>query len=122
LQNPDLTKRLLTTKNLILLANLPYLPDSDRPLKGLHNISYEPDLALFSGSDGLDLFRRLLLELSDLQFQPECLVFELDPRNIRLASELVFKQLRWATYCDLQIWSDSNGLDRCLIFRNHQAG
>ena len=43
-----------------ILANLPYVPESDRA--GLHPQvrDHEPASALFAGADGLDLYRRLI--------------------------------------------------------------
>lgn len=43
-----------------IVANPPYVPDSDR--RGLQPEvrDYEPDLALFAGSDGLDIIKRIL--------------------------------------------------------------
>ena len=43
-----------------ILANLPYVPESDRA--GLHPQvrDHEPPTALFAGADGLDLYRRLI--------------------------------------------------------------
>ncbi len=48
------------TSNLVLLCNLPYVPDS-------HTINeaamYEPKVAIFGGSDGLDLYRKLFQQI-----------------------------------------------------------
>lgn len=50
----------------IILANLPYVPDDyDINLAAAR----EPSLALFGGPDGLDLYRRLFLQLLDQQLQ-----------------------------------------------------
>lgn len=49
-------------KNSILLCNLPYVPDS-------HTINqaamHEPNLAIFGGADGLDLYRQLFDQITD---------------------------------------------------------
>ncbi len=44
------------TSNLVILANLPYVP-SDYAINDA--AKHEPKLALFGGTDGLDLYRRL---------------------------------------------------------------
>ena len=70
----------------VIAANLPYLPLADKASYKL--LAFEPSLALFSGQDGLDLFRRFEQQIFSL-IKPNALVFcELDPRNIELAFEL----------------------------------
>jgi release factor glutamine methyltransferase len=55
----------------ILLANLPYVPN-DYPINNA--ATHEPTLALFGGSDGLELFRRLFSEAKELEAR--CIVTE----------------------------------------------
>lgn len=43
----------------IIVANLPYIPASDKG-KLSKEVDHDPDLALFSGADGLDLIRELI--------------------------------------------------------------
>lgn len=43
-----------------VLANLPYIPESDRLTLPPQVRDYEPATALFAGFDGLDLYRRLI--------------------------------------------------------------
>ena len=70
----------------MIVANLPYLPMADKA--SFKDLAFEPSLALFSGQDGLDLFRRFEQEVWQL-IKPKTIVFcELDPRNIELAYEL----------------------------------
>ena len=46
----------------LLLANLPYVGTDEQPTMQPDVLGYEPHLALFSGPEGLDLLRRLLVE------------------------------------------------------------
>jgi release factor glutamine methyltransferase len=45
----------------LIVANLPYVPETDRPTLA-KELAHDPDLALFSGPDGLDLIRRFVPE------------------------------------------------------------
>jgi release factor glutamine methyltransferase len=93
----------------ILLANLPYLPNSDRSLKASNNLTYEPDLALFSGEFGLDLFIRLIDQLDDKALFPQLAYFELDPRNIEQA-----KTIAQHVFKNIEILLDFNQIPRVL--------
>jgi release factor glutamine methyltransferase len=65
----DLLEPLLPFRPLphVLLCNLPYVPDS-------HTINeaamFEPKHAIFGGSDGLDLYRRLFDQIDELEEKP----------------------------------------------------
>jgi release factor glutamine methyltransferase len=51
----------------ILLCNLPYVPDDFKiNLAALH----EPKIAIYGGSDGLDLYRKLFNQINDIKFKP----------------------------------------------------
>ena len=45
----------------LIVANLPYVPEADRHTLA-KELAYDPELALFSGVDGLDLIRRFVPE------------------------------------------------------------
>ena len=49
-----------TAKIDCLIANLPYIPDSEKDKLQPEVAKYDPALALFGGTDGLDLVRKLL--------------------------------------------------------------
>lgn len=59
-QQSDLFNTLEDNYDLIV-ANLPYVPERDRAQLEAE-LEYDPDLALFSGEDGLDIIRRFILE------------------------------------------------------------
>lgn len=68
----------------LILANLPYLrPDQRHP-----STQHEPDLALYSGDDGFDLYRELIATLPG-RLAPEGLFLaEIDPDQAAFASDL----------------------------------
>lgn len=65
----------------LVVANLPYLPEADAALVPL-DVQHDPPAALYSGRDGLDLFRRLVDDLRDRLPTRATAWFELDPRNV----------------------------------------
>lgn len=67
----------------ILLANLPYVPNH---WKINEAAAMEPKIAIFGGKDGLDLYRRMFLQLKSLPWQPEYVFTEsLPPQHKTLA-------------------------------------
>ncbi len=68
----------LTGKFTVIVANLPYLPQTD--VLELE-VQQEPPEALFSGLDGLQLARELVAVAPDYLNSQGFLLLELDPRN-----------------------------------------
>lgn len=56
-----------TEKYDLVIANLPYVPNS---LRGKPDISHEPEIALFAGTDDLDLYKELFTQVADRQHKP----------------------------------------------------
>jgi release factor glutamine methyltransferase len=85
--------------NWVLVANLPYVPIGDVKTAQDNKINYEPPAAIYSGEDGLDLFRELIDQLCDkyqnnnIKLPKEC-YFELDPRNIEKAQQYANKHIQ----------------------------
>lgn len=68
---------------LVILANLPYVPDSFTINEAAMN---EPRLAIFGGPDGLDLYRQLFGQAATLRRQPDYILAEsLPPQHEALA-------------------------------------
>ncbi len=99
------------SNNWFLVANLPYLPTTDIVKAKEFNVSFEPQLALYSGEDGLELYRQILVQLqSQRDILPFLTVWELDPRNIQVAKVLLEK-IGYIT----EIWIDQNNQKRVLV-------
>ena len=71
-----LPSRLLSSKNLVLLCNLPYVPDKFQLNRAALN---EPRLAIFGGPDGLDVYRNLFKQCTDLKLVPGYVLTESMP-------------------------------------------
>jgi release factor glutamine methyltransferase len=67
----------------IILANLPYVPDSFHINQAA---MHEPSIAIFAGQDGLDLYRKLFKQLHGLAWKPAYTLTEaLPPQHDQLA-------------------------------------
>lgn len=66
-----------------LLANLPYVPDN---YKINEAAAMEPRLAIFGGSDGLDLYRKLFSQIEAAKIKPKYVLTEsIPPQHASLA-------------------------------------
>ena len=77
----------------LVAANLPYIPEGDRGKLPPNVRDFEPDEALFGGTDGLDVIARALEQVPDFLSPGGRIFFELDPCNADRAFELASKYL-----------------------------
>ncbi len=78
----DLLKPVKDTKPFALLCNLPYVPDN---YKINQAAKWEPQIAIFGGKDGLDIYRQLFEEIKNFQYQPTFIFTEsLPPQHKKL--------------------------------------
>ncbi len=84
----DLIERLKTKKLDVLLCNLPYVPDS-------HTINeaamHEPEVAIFGGVDGLDLYRKLFDQIAERTQKPRFVLTESLPFQHHALATIVRK-------------------------------
>jgi release factor glutamine methyltransferase len=69
----------------VLLCNLPYVPDDYQINRAA---TREPRLAIFGGPDGLDIYRRLFDQVSQLKKQPLYILTEALPPQHAVLAEL----------------------------------
>jgi release factor glutamine methyltransferase len=62
-----------STRNYIITANLPYVPTQ---LNVEKELEFEPDAALYSGSDGLDHYRAFWKQVAGLKNKPSYILIE----------------------------------------------
>ena len=74
-----INKSATKTDELVIIANLPYLPESD--IKHLSKeVGFEPKKALFAKDDGLALIKKCLMQINEeLQTTPSLILLEFDP-------------------------------------------
>lgn len=95
----------------LLMANLPYIASDE--LGTLEVSRYEPRLALDGGRDGLELIRRLLLQIPAVCHPGAQVLLEIGAEQGKAVSRLVADRL--GARCD--ILPDYAGLDRIARFR-----
>jgi release factor glutamine methyltransferase len=113
LSSPDLRQKLIDLskkQNLVLIANLPYVPVVDLKFQKENNVSFEPKMAIYAGTDGLLVYKKLLKQIQEFKIVPKLAIFELDPRNIQLAQKLLTK-----IYSQTQIIQDLENRERFLL-------
>ncbi|MBI4127812.1 MAG: peptide chain release factor N(5)-glutamine methyltransferase [Parcubacteria group bacterium] len=107
----DLLASVPIPKNSVIVANLPYLPESDRKTVAPEIRNFEPARALFAGRDGLAVIRRLLSHIAKLSLKPQALFLEIDPRQRKRVVTLASRYLPHYT-CSLL--RDVSGRDRIV--------
>ncbi len=75
------------TYNLIIVANLPYIPSARIPYLDSSVKDFEPKIALDGGPDGFDLYRKLFKQIivATQRLKPKLIVCEIDYTHGELA-------------------------------------
>jgi release factor glutamine methyltransferase len=98
----------------IIVANLPYVSfDSEEVASGVRE--FEPNLALFSGEDGLELIRKLLIQISQLSQKPKFILLEFGGGDQTEILNDFTKEL--FPNSKIEILSDLAGIPRVLKIR-----
>ena len=94
----------------VIVSNPPYIALGSPDVDG--NVSdYEPKVALYSGSDGLDAIREIIRKAGDFLTVNGALVLEIGADQ-RLATEYLFEE---HGYVDYEVRRDAFGHDRIAI-------
>jgi release factor glutamine methyltransferase len=100
--------------SLLITANLPYLPTSDKK-KLAPDIAYEPSSALYAGPDGLLLINRFLRQLArhlpDWRYRNATVLLEFDPPQAATLKKIVQKLFPHAS---ITIHRDLAGRNRVM--------
>lgn len=95
-----------------IVANLPYVPDSERASLS-REVLHDPPLALFSGSDGLDLIRRFIPDAFARLAPGGWLALEIGHDQASQVAEI----LRRCGFSQLEIKTDLSGVPRFAFAR-----
>ncbi len=97
----------------LIVANLPYVPESDRPTLS-KEVAHDPALALFGGPDGLDVIRRFIPAARNHLAPGGWFALEI---GIHQSTE-VESLLRAASLTDVLTLKDLSGIPRFPVGRN----
>lgn len=90
-----------------IVANLPYVPESERATIS-REVTHDPDLALFSGEDGLDLIRRFIPEAFHRLKPGGWIVLEIGHDQASQVAGI----LKASSFTDIEVKTDLSGIDR----------
>ena len=96
----------------LIACNPPYVPENDKALTQREVRDYEPHVALFGGLDGLDIYRRLVLEARRVLQPGGWLLMEIAYN----ASEPI-RQMLQPQWPEIGIRTDLAGLPRVALAR-----
>jgi release factor glutamine methyltransferase len=108
LQDPE--ARAAAARADLLVSNPPYLPGADRAA-AQPEVTFDPELALYAGADGLDIFHRLQAQAFTLLRPGAQLLLELDPRNVRQA------QAAAGNWAGSEVFRDLTERERFLLLQ-----
>jgi len=99
----------------VVVANLPYIGTETFNFVSDNTFKFEPHVALFGGSDGLELYRQLFQQLNDRKSLPELFLGEFGFGQSEKMQELLTE---YFPQCKRQIIQDYAGIDRVFVVHN----
>lgn len=106
--------------NVIIVANLPYIPTSRIPILDPSVADFEPELALDGGKDGFDLYRKLFAQIRLHLRGVKLIICEIDETQ----GELALKETRkYFPKAKIEVKKDLAKKPRILVvnFGKHQV-
>jgi len=96
-----------------VISNPPYVATDDRASLAVEVRDHEPDVALFAGSNGLDIYRRLAPAAYSVLVAGGYAVFEIGYGQAEAVAELFSA----AGFVDIEFAKDLQGIDRVITAR-----
>ena len=95
----------------LVVSNPPYIALTDKPTLQREVRDHEPELALYGGADGLDIYRRLIPEAARVLKPHGWLVMEIGSSQGEALSAML------SSWTDVEIRNDLAGLPRVAVAR-----
>ncbi|MEK7557655.1 MAG: peptide chain release factor N(5)-glutamine methyltransferase [Patescibacteria group bacterium] len=116
-------KFIIPNSKILILANLPYVCEAWKKSYSADSIGlkFEPQIALFTGKNGLELYEKLFKQINKLQtknykFKNNInILCEFDPNQTTLIKKIIKKYFK---NTKLQIKKDLAGYNRLAIIKN----
>ncbi len=96
----------------ILVSNPPYIPEEDEAGLQAEVRLFEPRTALYGGTDGLVLYRRMVAQLAELPGLPRIVAFEVGMGQADAVSGLLRQAAEWD---EVRVIRDLGGIDRHVV-------
>ena len=105
--------------NLIIVANLPYIPSNRIPYLDSSVKDFEPKIALDGGIDGFKLYRKLFKQINDKKIKFKFFVGEIDYSH----GELALKEAqKYFSDAQIEVKTDLAKKQRILLIRRFSDG
>lgn len=98
----------------LILANLPYVADGEGLAPEIRG--WEPDVAVFGGKTGYEVFETVLAELAASEIETPAIALEIGHGQGEVIGELVRK----AGFEDVTLWPDLAGIGRVVVGRRER--
>ena len=105
----------LPCEQFVIVANLPYLPESDKQILDRQVTAFEPSLALFVSDEGLSLNKKLIEQVAQFakkDGRPVTLLLEFDPPQAT-----TLETFAKAFFAETRIIKDHCDRERFLVLR-----
>lgn len=115
LRKSDLLEGLGDFQPQVIVANLPYIGTEKFNFVAKNVEKYEPAVALFGGSDGLDVYRKMFDQVNQLPTKPEVMIGEFGFGQAEIMVKLL-KQ-KFPNAISREIINDLAGIPRVFVVR-----
>lgn len=108
----DLVSAIASRSARLLASNPPYVPRTDKEVLQREVREYEPEVALYGGDDGLEIYRRLIEDARRVLIPGGWIVME-----VAYNSDKAVREMLASGFTDIEVRTDLAGLPRVVAAR-----
>jgi release factor glutamine methyltransferase len=108
----DLVSALAPRSVGVLASNPPYVPAGDKTILQREVREFEPDIALYGGADGLDIYRRLIADAERVLAHGGWIIME-----VAYNSDAQVREMLAPSFTAIEMRTDLAGLPRVIVAR-----